>query len=183
MRGWTAMSSAVLLVAVAAGTRAAGEETYTGTVALAQGGAAPAPVTLTLTIRQYTSDARANELAQLLHDRGHDAAVKALAPDDVGQLVLGDATYRVTLVRQEPTASGRILRAVTDRPLDAASKPAAAVPPADAVGYLELTLGAGDAGEGRLIPAVKAQFDAEGFVAPENVGAAPATVSGVKRKP
>ena len=33
------------------------------------------------------------------------------------------------------------------------------------------------------MPAVRAKFDAEGFVAPDNVGGAPWTVSGVTRKP
>ena len=44
--------------------------------------------------------------------------------------------------------------------------------PEDAVGYLELQLGAGGEGNGRLLPAVTAVFDSEGFVAPENLGEA-----------
>jgi hypothetical protein len=178
MKALMATRAVVLMLALAAGTRAAADETYVGTVAVPQ---AAAPIPLTLTIHKYTSDERANQLAQLLHDRGHKAAVASLASDDVGQLALGDGSYRVTLIRQEPTEGGRILRIVTDRPVQAPKSAAAA--PAEAVGYLELKLGAGDAGGGRLLPAVTAAFDADGFVAPDNVGHTSWVVSEVKRRP
>ena len=61
---------------------------------------------------------------------------------------------------------GRVVRIVTDRPLQVGD---AAAPP-DTVGYVELTLDASGKGTGRLMTAVKATFDAEGFVVPESVG-------------
>lgn len=173
--------AAALLIALAAAGHAAADETYVGTVTVPQ---AAAPVAVTVTVRQYTADERANELAQMLHNRGHADVAAALAKERLGEVRLGDARFHLTLARQEPTGTGRILRLVTDRPLHAGAKPAGTAPPADAVGYLELTLDAKDAGEGKLHPAVRARFDADGFVAPETVGgAAPWPVTGVKRQP
>jgi hypothetical protein len=178
MKPGTARSAAVVLVALAAAAPATADETYVGTVTPPDGGP---PVALTITVRQYTSDERAHELAQMLHKRGHAEVVKALAADKAGEVRLGGDTYLMTLARQEPAAGGRILRLVVDRPLrPAATTPA---PPAgDRVGYVELTLGANDTGEGRLHPAVRARFDEEGFVAPETSSAA-WPVTGVKRQP
>jgi hypothetical protein len=180
MRREAMIGMAIVLTGVLTGAAAA-DETYVGTVAIAAAGGASAPVPLTLTIRKYTSDERANQLAQMLHDKGHVATAAELAKDDLGQAQLGDATFRLTLIRQEPTGKGQILRVVTDHPLYA--KPPAPAPPAGSVGYLELTVNAEGAGNGRLMPAVTAKFDDEGFVAPENVGGATWTVSDVKRRP
>jgi hypothetical protein len=184
MKRGTIAGAMLFAMSVAAG--AAAEETFVGTVAIPQAGAggAAATVPLTLVVRQYTTDERANALAQLLHDSGSDAAMAALVKEDVGQLRLGDEPpYRVTLVRQEPTGSGRVLRVVTDRPVHSARKPAGSAPPAGTVGYLELKLGAGDTGDGRLMSTVKAQFDPDGYVVPDNIGSAAWVVSGVKRQP
>jgi hypothetical protein len=168
-----------VLIALAAVAPAAADETYVGTVAAPEGGP---PLALTVTVRQYTSDERANELAQMLHNRGHSDVAAALAKDRLGEVRLGDGRFHLTLARQEPTDSGRVLRLVTDRPLASGTKAAPAAP-ADAIGYIELTLGAKDTGEGRLHPAVRAKFDAEGFVAPESSSAAPWPITGVKRQP
>jgi hypothetical protein len=179
MKPGTSRSAAALLIALAAAAPAVADETYVGTVAAPEGGP---PLALTVTIRQYTSDERANELAQMLHNRGHSDVVKALAADAVGEVRLGEGKYRVTLVRQEPKESGRILRLMMDRPL----RPTAKTPPppaGDMVGYVELTLGANDTGEGQLHPAVRAKFDSEGFVAAESSGGAPWPITGVKRQP
>jgi hypothetical protein len=184
MRRRTATGAGATLMALALVAPAAGEETFVGTVAVPQGGATPVSVALTLTVREHTSDERANQLAQMLHDRGHQAVAAELAKDDVGQLRLGDdSVFRVTLVRPEPTGNGRILRVVTDRPMQGVAKTSGAPPPAGTVGYLQLTLDAANTGEGQLYPAVTAKFDAEGFVAPDNVGGVSWQVSGVKPKP
>jgi hypothetical protein len=177
-------AASVLVMACVAGTRAAGDETYAGTVAVAQPEGKASAVPITVTIRHYTSDERANQLAQILHDRGNAAAVAALAKEDLGQIRLGDAsTFRVTVARQEPTAKGQVLRIVSDRPMYTDAQPPGPALPADVVGYLELTLPKAGTGDGRLMPAVTAKFDEEGFVAPE-IGAGPTwLVSGVERTP
>jgi hypothetical protein len=177
-------AASVLVMACAAGAQAAADETYAGTVAIAQAQGAPASVPVTVTLRQYTSDERTNQLAQILHDRGNAAAVAALAKEDLGQIRLGDTTtFRVTVARQEPTERGQILRLVSDRPMYTGAKPPGPAPSADVVGYLELTLTKAGTGEGRLMPAVTAKFDDDGFVAPENSDGPTWPVSGVKRTP
>jgi hypothetical protein len=180
MKPGTPRIAAALLIALAAAAPAAADETYVGMVTVPEGGP---PVALTVTVRQYTSDERANELAQMLHARGHSDVAAALAKDRIGEVRLGDGRFHLTLARQEPTVGGRVLRLVTDRPLHASAKAPAPAPPADAVGYVELTLDAKDAGAGRLHPAIRARFDAEGFVAPESLSGAPWPITGVKRQP
>lgn len=166
-----------LMLAALALTAAAeaADEVYVGTVAVSTGAQA-ASTPLRLTVRAYTPDDRVMGLADLLHRTGHAAAVAEMAKDEAGTVRLGDATFKASVIRQEKTATGRLLRVVTDRPMQAAT---AASLPSDAVGYLELTLDAAGAGSGRLLPAITAVFDSEGFLAPKSLGAEWA-VSGVK---
>jgi hypothetical protein len=158
----------VLLSAVASAGTLAAEESYVGTVTIA--GATPASAPLKLTIREYTSDDQAVAMAERLHKAGPAAVVAELAKGDVGTLQLGEQTFRATMVRQQKTDTGRIVRVVLDRPVQAAGSKATASPPAEALGYLELQLGAAGAGSGKVMTAVRAAFDAEGWVVPESLG-------------
>lgn len=170
-----ALTGSMVLLCAAAASAA---ESYVGTVTPVGG----KPTTLTLTVREYTSDDRAFALAETLHKDGQAAVVAELQKTDVGSVSLGDqAPFRVTLVREQKTASGRILLVVTDRTFPSASAPEKPVP-GDAVGYLELKLDAAGAGSGQVLTAVKATFDAEGYVAPEGVGET-WPVANVKRQP
>jgi hypothetical protein len=156
----------VLLLASTAG---AAEEAFVGTVAA--GGAAPR---LNVTIREYTSDDVAFKMAERLLQAGQAAVVAELAKGDVGAVTIGDQKFRATMVRQQKTDKGRLVRIVLDRPVKTS-----ATAPADTVGYLELTLGASGEGSGKVMTAVKAAFDADGFVVPESLGET-WTVSGLK---
>jgi hypothetical protein len=168
-----------LAFALAAG--AAGEETYVGTVLAPDGGSRPAAIPFTLTISEYTSDETALHLAQVLHEKGHAAAVAELVKREAGRLRLGDKlSLRACVIRQQATGNGRIVAVVTDRPIDVSDTGPVRTLPADAVGYLELRLAPDGEGQGRLLPAVKMVFDAEGYVAPENLGAGSWPASGVK---
>jgi hypothetical protein len=160
----------VLLWVTAPAITVAAAETYVGTVTVT-GGTRPASAQLTVTIQEYTSDERAFALAETLHKDGHAAAVAEMVKTEVGTVRLGQgAGLRATLVRQEKTATGRIVRVITERPLQVGDARPAATVPADAVGYVELQLDAAGVGSGRLLTAVKAMFDAEGFVVPESLG-------------
>jgi hypothetical protein len=160
-------TTGVLLLAALALTAAA-DEVYVGTVAVSTGAQAT-PTPLSLTVRAYTADERVMALADLLHRSGHPAAVAEMAKDQAGTVQLGDATFKAAVIRQEQTPQGRLLRVVTDRPLQAAAAGAKPLP-ADAVGYLELRLGPAGANSGRLLPAITIVFDAEGFLSPQSLG-------------
>ena len=162
----------VLLGCVAAS--AASAESYVGTVAVSGG----KPVPVKVTVREYTSDEKAFALAEKLHKDGQDAAAAEMKKADVGTVELEKSSFRAAMIRQEKTAAGRIVRVVTEEPLHVGGHPAAKAP-AGTVGYLELTLDAAGAGTGRVLTAVKATFDAEGFVVPDSLGETWA-VSGVK---
>jgi hypothetical protein len=173
--------SGALFLAFALAAAAAGEEAYVGTVMVSDGASKPVAVPFTLTIREYTSDETALQLAQLLHAQGHAAAVAELAKREAGRVQLGDKLgFRACVIRQQPAGSGRIVGVVTDRPMHVSETEPVRDLPADAVGYLELRLGPGGEGEGRLLPAVKLVFDAQGYVAPESLGAGSWPASGVK---
>ena len=154
-------------LALSAAAGAADKETYVGSVAT---GAQATPAALSLTIGEYTPDDRVFALAELLHTKGHPAAVAEMTKAQSGTVRLGDGqTFKATVIRQEKTATGRVLRVLTAHPMFAA---AAGPPtlPADAVGYLELKLDAAGEGSGRLLPAITIVFDADGFLAPQNLG-------------
>jgi len=177
VKGWLVLASALGVAAAAAG-----EEVYVGTVTL-PAGAKPASAHLTLTIRQLTSDERALALAEVLQKRGHSGVVAEMAKDEAGTVHLGDkATFRATVITQQKTDAGLTVRVVTEHPLRLGDAKPASTIPADALGYLELQLGANGQGKGRILTAVKAGFDSDGFVAPESLGEA-WTVSDVKRNP
>lgn len=177
--GWALLLSAA--AAAPPATVAAAEETYVGT-ATRPTGAPPASLALRLTIREYTSDDKAFAMAERLHQGGPGAAATEMAKGDAGTVRLGEQTYRATLIRVQKTDTGRILRIVTDRPLQPPPGRPPTTLPAEAVGYLELQLGAAGEGSGRLITAARATFDAEGFVVPESLGEV-WTVSKVKPGP
>jgi hypothetical protein len=175
-RTLTGLGVLLSTLALSAAAGAADKEVYVGTVAVGTGAQATA---LTLTIREYTPDERVFGLADLLHKKGHPAAVAEMATGQAGTVRLGDGpTHKATVIRQEKTATGRLLRVITERPLQAAAAGAPALP-SDAVGYLELKLGAAGDGTGRLLPAITVVFDAEGYLAPESLGPE-WPVSGVK---
>lgn len=172
----------VLLWASGAAATVAAAETYVGTASVA-GATRPASTSLTLTIREYTSDDRAMALAEKLHKDGHAAAAAEVSKGDVGTLQLATgASLRVILVRQEKNANGRLVRVLTERPLQPGGAAPTAAPPPDSFGYVELQLDAAGNGSGRLLTAVRATFDAEGFVAPESLGST-WTISDVKPGP
>jgi len=178
MSGRGSLTGLVVLLSIsAAAGKAAGEESLVGTVAVS--GAKPASAPLKLTIREYTSDDQALAMAERLHQSGPAAAAAEVVKGDVGTVQIGEQTYRATMVRQEKTDKGRILRVVLDRPVPTPGAKTAARPPAEAVGYLELQLSATGEGGGKVMTAVKASFDEEGFVAPESLGET-WPVSGVK---
>lgn len=161
---------AVVLLLGAAAVTAAAEESFVGTAAVPGGASAK----LAVTIREYTSDDVAFKMAERLLQAGQAAVVAELAKGDVGAVTIGDQKFRATMVRQQKTDKGRLVRIVLDRPVKAS-----ATAPADTVGYLELTLGASGDGSGKVMTAVKAAFDADGFVVPESLGET-WTVSGLK---
>jgi hypothetical protein len=145
-------------------TGAVAAETYVGSASSAQA-TPPAARPVTVTIREYTSDDRAFALAERLHKDGQVAVMAELSKGDAGTVsVGGGATVRATMIRQEKTSSGRVLRIVTERPLQAQGAPP------DTIGYVELTLDASGKGTGRLMTAVKGTFDEQGFVVPESLG-------------
>jgi hypothetical protein len=159
-RRWLAAGLGVLLSTPVVGA----DEVYVGTVAVSTV-ERTAATPLVLTIRAYTSDDRVLQLANRLHLEGHAATIADMAKGEAGTLRLGDESFRASVVRLEKTATGRMIRIITDKPMQAGAAPAG-----EAVGYLELQLPAQGEGSGRLLPLVKPTFDAEGFVAPENLG-------------
>ena len=175
----TGLGLLLSVLALSAAAGAADKEVYVGTVAVGAGAQATS-TPLTLTIREYTPDERVMGLADLLHRKGHPAAVAEMATGEAGSLQLGGGpSFKVTVIRQEKTPTGRLLRVITERTMHAAAAGSPPPLPSDAVGYLELKLGAAGEGSGRLLPAIRVVFDAEGFLAPESLGPE-WPVSGVK---
>ena len=113
MRRTAGTAASAVLMAFAVGTGRPPKTPTSARWRYRRSGGKPVSVPLTVTVREYTSDSRANAAGGCCcNDRGHAAAASELAKDDIGQVQLGDgAPFRVTLARQEPTGkTGRCLR-------------------------------------------------------------------------
>jgi hypothetical protein len=72
---------------------------------------------VTITIERYTSDQEAQELHELLLDGGPGALSKALEKmKPIGRIAVGYYDFKV--IRSMPSANGRTIIAVADRPIE-----------------------------------------------------------------
>lgn len=155
---------ALAVVALSALSAAAQDapERWRGRVAALSGPVAGQSAYLTLQADQWTSDATVERLATTLIEQGQEALLKELAALPVaGWIVIGDGLrYNMRTMRTYGLPDGsRIVRSLTDRPIEFGEIALSTRSRKYAFGLVELYLKADGTGEGRVIPAAQIEFE------------------------
>ena len=180
----TAFAALLALPPLAQSADEAMPEVFVGTVVDA-GGAVPRATSarFTLHIDEYTTDAEASELLQVLAEHGPDGLEKALRKIEKGWIRIGSSLgYPVSVTRTFDTESGRIIRVATDRPVQMFEVWHGLRSLDHPFGVLELRLDANDKGDGRLIAAAEVGFSKEGSLEIESLGTQPFRLLQVKKQ-
>ncbi len=122
------------------------------------------------------------QYANLLKEKGPDALVSALdKAQEKGFIQIGSSLgYHIAAIRSIDTDTGRIIRAVTDRPIqfiEAFDRTRTYDYP---FGILEIILDKDGKGEGKMIAAAKIDFNNDGNIQIESYDNAPFRLMGVK---
>jgi hypothetical protein len=181
--GFTVVSAALLMtVAVPQGQTAAEVLTATAAVKGAGGGAASAPVTIT--IDRKMTDREASTLTAAFKAGGAAALRKALvgiAPTGSVKIGAGSAApTRFTIER--PTSNGRLLTILTDQPLAfvGAGQPGAKPKEGYDFAVIDIEVDAKGSGTGTLAPAAKIKMNGDAFVV-EDYGAEAVQLTAVRK--
>ena len=150
-------------------------EVFMGTVVDA-GGALPGAnsARFTLHIDEYTTDDEAKELLEVLAADGPYGLEKVMRKLEKGWIRIGTSLgYHVAVTRSFDTENGRVIRAVTDRPVQMFEVIRGLRSQDHPFGVLELQLDASGRGEGRLIAAAEVDFAEDGTLQIESLGTQP----------
>jgi hypothetical protein len=182
MRVRTFVVAAALSVA---GTLSAGADDYSGFIVDTAGSLPRRSSNLfTLHVDQYTPIEEAQKMADLLLSQGTEPVLKELRKLDHGYIKIGSSLgYHVGLIRSlDAPEGGRVIRAVTDRPIQMFELMRDTRSSDYEFGLVELKLGADGKGEGQLIAAAKVTIDKSGKVEVESLGTRPFAIKNVKTK-
>ena len=130
----------------------------------------------TLHIDRYSPKEEAQRLTGLLKEKGQDAVIDAMQDmKQKGWLRIGGSLgYHVAMIRVFPApGGGRVIRAVTDRPIQFVEAMRALRSRDYPFGIVELTLDSEGKGKGVLIAAASAEVTKEGALEVKNYGTQP----------
>lgn len=134
-----------------------------------------------LHVDQYTTVEEAQALANLLLGQGPEAVLKELRKLDQGWIKVGARLgYPIGLVRTIDSEDGRLIRAVTDRPIQMFELMRNTRSSDHEFGLLEIKLDAEGKGNGQLIAAAKVSITKDGQVEIESMGTRPFSLNSVK---
>jgi len=122
----------------------------------------------------YTDDETVVRLANVLADKGQDALVEAMKElEPAGWIAIGSNTrLDVRVIRSLGTGDARVIRFITDRPIQFAEMWNATRSRNYKFGFVELTLDADGEGEGTIIPAAEIAIE-DGRVVITSLGIQP----------
>jgi len=155
------MCLVVTLGSCASGGDSTTGERFSGRVASLGGGPIRGQTALMeLHVWRYGSDELVQDLAATLAEEGEKALHKAVFDiEPMGWIRFGNNTrYHLRVIRSIDTAEGRIIRALTDRPLAFAEMKEGTRSRRYAYGIIELQLDENDQGSGSLIAAARISF-------------------------
>lgn len=139
----------------------AAPERFTGRL-VDVGGAVPRgqATYFTLQVDGYSTPEEVQEYVAALEQGGQNAVVKKLEKaEPKGYIKVGDRLgYDVQIIRSIPTETGRVIRVVTDRPIQIFEVRGSLRSADYPLGLVELTLDADGKGEGTLIAAAAIKF-------------------------
>ena len=143
--------------------------TATATVKTAGGASTSAP--LTVTVRQFTSDADRSELMAALKKGGTASARAVLIKRrDIGTVQIGARMTPIKFAYARTTGDGRLITVVTAQPLVflGAGLPGAKPTAGYDLGLVMLLVGASGPGSGELVPATKIKLNDQDAIVTED---------------
>ncbi len=164
-----------VLVALAPPLAAQAPERIKGRV-IDAGSSVPGPNSafFTLHVDEYSTAADVQELAALLAKEGSNALLKKLRKMDHGYIRIGRSLgYPVAVIRSIETPEGRVIRAVTDRPIQIYEVMRSLRTEDYPFGVIEIRLPADGKGEGTLIAAAQVEYNKDGVIEIESFGIQP----------
>jgi len=168
VRRAVSLSFAVLLLAAAATAPAGEQESFTGTILMTSNMRMPAGQTyqLTMNIDEWTPVEDRQRVLVALKEGGEDAALKELEKMKAGYVIpppfAQQPSWKVALATKVETATGTVVRVVTDRPIAFFEAYENTRSRDYRFGVAEFKLDENGTGEGVVIPAARVEFDAEG---------------------
>ncbi len=150
-------------------------ETFRGRAVDPQGQRAKNSVHFTLHVEEYATDEEIAKHAQVLADKGSRGLEKVLWKLDRGYVKIDTSLGHVIGVARtfDTDDGGRVIRVVTDRPIQLHAVRRGLRSVDYPFGVIELELDADGKGEGRLIAAAKLEFTREGGLEIEQLGTRP----------
>jgi len=143
--------------------------TALATVKTAGGASTSAP--LTVTVRQFTTDAERSELMAVLKKGGTTAARAELVKRrDIGTVQLGARMTPIKFAYPRSTGDGRLITVVTAEPLVflGAGLPGAKPTSGYELGLVMLQVAASGPGSGELVPATKIRLNEQDAIVTED---------------
>jgi hypothetical protein len=148
------------------------------------GGAVPGKSSdrFNLHVDEYTTLEDAQSLAGLLAEKGPEAVLKELRKLEKGYVQIGNRLgYGLGFIRSiDGPNGGRIIRAVTDRPIQMFELMRNTRSSDHEFGMLEIELDADGSGTGQLIAAAKVTIEKDGTVDIESMGTRPFRLQKIK---
>jgi len=122
----------------------------------------------------YTDDETVMRLATILNEKGQDALIKAMGElEPAGWISIGSGMrYEIPVIRSLGSGDARIIRFVTDRPIQFAEMWNATRSRDYKFGFIELALDGDGEGEGTIIPTAEIAIE-DGRVAITSLGLQP----------
>jgi hypothetical protein len=138
----------------------------------------------TLHVDEYTTDEEARALAKVLLEEGPEAVIKALRKIEKGYIKIGSRLgYGLGFIRSiDAENGGRIIRAVTDRPIQMFELMRNTRSSDHEFGLLEIELDVKGSGKGQLIAAAEVTIKPDGTVEIESLGSRPFLLQSVKQR-
>jgi len=154
-------------------------ERFTGVLANTAG---EGTVQVTVHIDSYTSPDEVRSLSTLLEEKGQDAVVaKLFKMKGHGWIRIGSSLgYEVPIISTVPTATGRDIVIVADRPIQFWEQWRGTRSLEYPFGMIVLKLDSSGNGTGKLIAAMRARFEKNGTVELESYGTEPFVIIGVR---
>ena len=156
-------------------------EQFTGRI-IDAGGAIPGATAAFVTIRidEYTSDDDVADYVKLLAERGQGALQDALWDLDIGWIRIGGSLgYPLSIARSFDIDGGRLIRVVTDRPIQMFESMRGLRTRDYPFGIIEIRLDEDGKGSGELIAAAQAEIE-NGELKIERYGTKPFRLIGMK---
>jgi len=135
-----------------------------------------------ITIDSYSTPADQKTLIDAFQSGGHDALVKTLSKmGSRGRVAItGTVGYRVAYVRTFPTATGRVIRLITDRPIKFAEAYVGGRSTDYDLSAIQLNLDTDPKkSDGSLVVAGQFKVDKEGQIVFESYGSGPWTLANI----